>query len=176
MKVSLKSGRVIEMNNIDVANGIVFQKLTISKESFDDRLICQKKIYLLQSLGTDLGYTYNWYVHGPYSPSLTNYVYNNLDVLESYDFGRYSLSSVAENNIKKVNALEKDKRVDLKIASWYELLASLLYIFNNRGSWKIDDNNTLVDTLIKQKPQFNREQCEDAFNTLRKRGFIQAEV
>lgn len=35
------------MNNIDIANGMVFQKLAISKESFDDRLICQKKIYLL---------------------------------------------------------------------------------------------------------------------------------
>lgn len=39
------------MNNIDIANGIVFQKMEISKESFEDRLICQKKIYLLNRFG-----------------------------------------------------------------------------------------------------------------------------
>lgn len=165
------------MNNIDIANGIVFREMAINKETFDDRLICQKKIYLLQSLGTDLGYTYNWYVHGPYSPSLSNYVYNNLEVLESIDFSDYNLSEDTENNIDKVNSLLEDKRVDFGNGSWYELLASLLYIFNNRNSWKIgEDNNTLFDALIKQKPQFNREQCVYAFDTLTKRGFIQTEV
>jgi uncharacterized protein YwgA len=168
---------MIKMNNIDIANGIVFQKLAICKESFDDRLICQKKIYLLQSLGTDLGYTYNWYVRGPYSPSLTNYVYNNLDVLSSNDFSAYSLSPDAEKNIERVNALLEDKREDFGIVSWYELLASLLYIFNNRRSWKIDEeSNTLSGALIKQKPQYNEGQCDYALNTLRKRDFIPAEV
>ena len=79
------------VNNIDIANGIVFQKMAIGKESFDDRLICQKKIYLLQSLGTNLGYTYNWYVRGPYSPALTTYIYANLDVLNSNDFSEYKI-------------------------------------------------------------------------------------
>lgn len=37
------------MNNIDIANGIVFQKMEISKESFEDRLICQKR-YIFCSL------------------------------------------------------------------------------------------------------------------------------
>lgn len=35
--------RGILMNNIDVANGMIFQKLKISKDSLDDRLTCQKK-------------------------------------------------------------------------------------------------------------------------------------
>ena len=172
-----KDGRLITMNNIDIANGIVFQKMAISKDSFDDRLICQKKIYLLQSLGTDLGYTYNWYVHGPYSPSLTNYVYNNLEVLSSNDFSGYNLSTSAEKNIKVVNSLLEDRRSDFEIASWYEVLASLLYIFNNRESWKIDsEEKTLYHTLTEQKPKYNEEQCEYAFNTLQTRGFIRAEA
>lgn len=164
------------MNNIDIANGIVFQKMNISKDNFDERLICQKKIYLLQSLGTDLGYTYNWYVRGPYSPSLTNYVYNNLEVLESNDFSGYSLSQIAKNNIDKVNELLEDKRDDFGVASWYELLASLLYIYNNSSSWKIGEaGNTIYKVLIRQKPQYNEEQCEYAFNALRKRGFVSME-
>lgn len=161
------------MNNIDIANGIVFQKLAISKDNFDDRLICQKKIFLLQSLGTDLGYIYNWYVHGPYSPALTNYVYNNLDVLATNDFSEYKLSESAERNIDSVNILVEDRRSDLSEASWYELLASLLYIINNRQSWGIEpENSAIVDALIKQKPQYNVSQCNDAFTTLRKYGFI----
>ena len=137
------------MNNIDIANGIVFQKMAISKESFDDRLMSQKKVYLLQSLGTDLGYTYNWYVRGPYSPSLTNNIYNNLEVLLSSDFSQYHLSETAENNIEKVNSLI--------------------------NSWKVDDNKTsLFAALMKQKPQFSEEQCDYAFQVLEQKGFLLA--
>ena len=161
------------MNGIDVANGIVFQKMAISKESFNDRLICQKKIYLLQSLGVDLGYSYNWYVRGPYSPALTNYIYSNLDVLSSTDFSRYALSEEAEKRINQVNDLEKDKTQDMEKVSWYELLASLLYIDNNRKSWNIDDrDDSLFDTLISQKPKYNVEQCRYAYEILRLRGFV----
>jgi len=39
--------------------------------SFDNRLKYQKLIYLVQNSGLSLGYGYNWYVRGPYSPSLT---------------------------------------------------------------------------------------------------------
>ena len=162
------------MNNIDIANGIVFQKLKISKDSFDERLICQKKIYLLQSLGTDLGYTYNWYVRGPYSPALTTYIYANLDVLASSDFSDYKLAEIAERNIQCVNNLETGKRSDFTTASWYELLASLLYIHNNRESWEIDDQeNSLFLTLIKYKPQYNEEQCQYAFKVLVDERFVE---
>ncbi len=162
------------MNNIDIANGIVFQKMAIGKESFDDRLICQKKIYLLQSLGTNLGYTYNWYVRGPYSPALTTYIYANLDVLNSNDFSEYKLAEAAERNIQRVNHLESRKRSDFTTMSWYELLASLLFINNNKESWKIDEQpDTLFLTLIKHKPQYNEEQCKYGFNVLGEEGFVE---
>lgn len=174
LRYILKIGRVEGMNNIDIANGIVFQKLKISKDSFDERLICQKKIYLLQSLGTNLGYTYNWYVRGPYSPALTTYIYTNLDVLTSSDFSDYKLAKIADRNIQCVNNLEKRKRSDFTTASWYELLASLLYIYNNRESWEIDDQeNSLFLTLIKYKPQYNEDQCQHAFRVLVDERFVE---
>ena len=106
------------MNNIDIANGIVFQKLHVSKGRFDERLICQKKVYLLQSLGTNLGYTYNWYVRGPYSPALTTYVYSNLELLSHENFSEYKLAQTVEKNIQCVQDLEKEKRSDFTVASW----------------------------------------------------------
>lgn len=33
------------MTNIDVANGMVFQALGVKKDSFDNRIISQKKIF-----------------------------------------------------------------------------------------------------------------------------------
>lgn len=164
------------MNNIDIANGVVFQNLKLSKDTFNERLISQKKIYLLQSLGTDLGYTYNWYVRGPYSPSLTTYLYNNLDVLISNDFDNYKISNITQKNIKAVNDLDEEKRDDFTSVTWYELLASLLYIHNNRVSWKIDEQDgSLFETLIKYKPQYNKDQCDYAFKILKDKAFVNTE-
>ncbi|MFZ2196989.1 MAG: hypothetical protein WAV13_04585, partial [Thermodesulfovibrionales bacterium] len=44
-------------------------------DNFDNRLILQKRFYLLQKFGVDLGYRYNWYAHGPYCPTLTEDAY-----------------------------------------------------------------------------------------------------
>ena len=149
----------------------------ISKETFDDRLVCQKKIYLLQSLGTDLGYTYNWYVRGPYSPALTNYVYNNIDVLSYNDLSGYKLSQIAETNVNAVNGLANKKPEELSLVSWYELLASLLYIYNNREGWGISNTDkSLFDELINHKPQYSDEQCKMAYHVLKEGCFIKEEI
>ena len=165
------------MNNIDIANGIIFKKMELSKDSFDARIICQKKIYLLQSLGTDLGYSYNWYVRGPYSPLLANYLYTNIELLSNTNFDSYRISEKVEENISRVNSLQKQKPNDVSLASWYELLASLLYIDNNRISWKIEnDKESLFKTLIQYKPKYNQGQCTHAFDVLENEGFICVEA
>lgn len=43
--------------------------------SFDDRLIAQKLVCLLELKGIDLGYSCSLYVRGPYSPDLTQDLY-----------------------------------------------------------------------------------------------------
>gem|GEM_PF-2174854 len=161
------------MENIDIACGVIFQKMGIYKDPFDDEFICQKKIYLLESLGTDLGYTYIWYVRGPYSPSLANYLYNNLENLRAKVFSHYSLSESAGKNVERVNSLSEAKKQDMSVESWYELLASLVYIYNNKQSWKIDDKKeSLFDILIKYKPQYNMEQCQYSYDILCDQEFI----
>ena len=140
------------MTNIDITNGIVFQALSINKDSFDDRLIAQKKIYLLQELGINIGYSFNWYIRGPYSPHLTSYLYNNYDMLKEQDFTKYHLSDPAKKTINKVNDFSKACPESLSNASWYELLASVLYIIKN---WKEKDT---FDTLTKYKPKYKKEE------------------
>ena len=56
----------------NVLGGIVKRvNYKFSMETFQDRLKLQKHIYLLKAFGLDLGYNYNWYLFGPYSPTLT---------------------------------------------------------------------------------------------------------
>ena len=40
-------------------------------DSFSNRLKLQKYIYLLQTFGIDVGYSFSWYIYGPYSTQLT---------------------------------------------------------------------------------------------------------
>lgn len=162
------------MNNIDIANGLVFQRLGICKDDFNDRLIAQKKIYLLQVLGIDLGYHYSWYLHGPYSPALTSYMYANLDWIEESGeiLSKYKLSDRAKNSVQRVNELwKKIKLKDLNEAACYELLASLHYIHQNMKSWAVKDKNEVFEKLLQYKPQYSEEQCRVAFGVLETEGF-----
>lgn len=148
------------MKNIDIANGLIFQALNISKDTFEDRLLSQKKIFLLQEMGVNIGYSYNWYVRGPYSPSLTTYIYHNLDMLKEQDFSKYTLQDNVQEKIDNINSLDKKKPETLSIPSWYELLASVLYICKK---WKKENE---FDCLIKYKPQYTKGQFDEAKKAL----------
>lgn len=52
---------------------------------FDDRLIAQKLVCLLELKGVDLGYSCSLYVRGPYSPDLTQDLYAFTREFETLD-------------------------------------------------------------------------------------------
>lgn len=154
------------MNKFDIANGLIFRGLRISIDSLDDRIIAQKKVFLLQELGINLGYSYNWYIHGPYSPTLTSYLYDNLEFLQEYNFGDYACTNQVLNDINIVNDFGRNIPVGLNEVKWYELLASLLYLNRKDG---IQIREELFDRLLKYKPQYTERQCELAFERLSER-------
>lgn len=152
------------MTNIDIANGLVFQSLGISKDTFDERLLSQKKVFLLQELGVDMGYSYNWYVRGPYSPDLANYIFNNLDILKEQDLSGYQLSEESCQKIESVNNLASKKPVTINsLASWYELLASVLFIHK---LWHKNEDDVFA-CLKQYKPQYTQEQFDAAVSELK---------
>ncbi len=51
---------------------------------FDDRLVAQKLVCLLELKGIDLKYPCSIYVRGPYSPDLTKDLYEFCDEFENY--------------------------------------------------------------------------------------------
>ena len=152
------------MTNIDVANGMVFQALGVKKDSFDNRIISQKKIFLLQEMGIEIGYSYNWYIRGPYSPDLTTYIYDNLDMLKDHDFSAYKLSDTAKAAIDAINGLEEAKPQTLSVVSWYELLASIIRKWNKENPY---------ESLIKYKPKYTKTDYDAAMTQLRMIGCCQ---
>lgn len=164
---NIVEGDVI-MDNMDIAKGLVFKNLNIkSKNSLDDRVIIQKKIYLLQEKQVDLGYAYNWYLKGPYSSALTSYVYDNLDTLNSMEYKTATLNNVVVEKIQKVNEFNEFKPENLSEADWYELLASMVYIYGNHNAWSIkNEKEDIINTLMTEKPKYLRKDCEFAFSKL----------
>lgn len=125
------------------------QPLDISTK--DNRLRTQKAVYLGQLTGVDLGYRYNWYVHGPYSPSLTQ------------DY--YALEGLPEETRAQVNQAQLNEATKLKLASalplftipqevqlplhnWLELLCSWHYLIKVVG-YKAE---SAQQTIFSRKP------------------------
>ncbi|MDX9917199.1 MAG: hypothetical protein RBT15_04205 [Gudongella sp.] len=170
------------MDRLDIVNGLVFQNLEIySKDSLSDRIILQKKIYLFQEMGADLGYRYNWYLKGPYSPSLTTFVYDKLEYLQQStdEFRSYKLTENIEEIIQKINSLSDKKPYDLGLDSWFELLASIKYIYENPFLWNVEGDikiKELIEIIRREKPQFTDEHCREAINVLTEINLIRDKV
>jgi hypothetical protein len=65
-KVDALGGLLKRIGNFDPAD---------FESDFNDRLILQKTVYLMEQFGLNIGYHFSWYLRGPYSPSLARDAY-----------------------------------------------------------------------------------------------------
>jgi uncharacterized protein YwgA len=142
-----------------VLDRIGFEDIKI--DSFEKRKILQKKIYLLHLTGIDLGYRYNWYLEGPYSPALADATFTLREEIK-YDkeFDNYKLNSTTESKFGTLGRIV-DLPIDLKTSEpeWLELLASLHYL-KHIAYWAGKDNpqfGEVFEKLIKSKPHFKNK-------------------
>jgi uncharacterized protein YwgA len=149
------------MNKARILLKLIFDNIGIdprSLETFQGRFGVQKKIYLLQLTGLDLGYRYNYYLRGPYCPSLTDDAFRLRDELESNELpDQYVLR---KTTIGKINKAREIWRVPQNITAppeeWLELLASLHFL-KHFAYWPKKGKasfNEVFDNLISSKPQF----------------------
>lgn len=129
--------------------------------TFSKRLDLQKKIYLFQLTGLDLRYRYNWYLHGPYCPSLTQDVFLLREEIASNedDYEKYELSNTAKKKIKKAKAIWKGPSgVSVEHGMWVELLASLHYL-KHIAYWPGNNvtKKKIFKKLVEAKPQFSEK-------------------
>ena len=128
-------------------------------DTFSKRLNLQKRIYLLQLTGIDLGYRYNWYLRGPYCPNLTQDAFTLKDEL-AWDGDEYREYELRHDVVKKLEKAEgiwnvpSGLSVDSEI--WVELLASLHYL-KHIAYWSGNNitREMIIEKLKKTKPQFS---------------------
>jgi len=121
---------------------------------FDNRLKLQKYVYLARKFGFDLGYRYNLYIHGPYSPELANDYYRLNKVT------KYVKISLDRKFIKLIK--RKSER-------WLELAATIVMLVERYG----DIGKEMIIKLVKSnKPFATEKELENVFKELKIAGII----
>jgi len=132
----------------------IFQMLNFSSvdpNSFDNRLVYQKIIYLLQYSGVNLGYRFNWYIRGPYSPELTEVIFKVREEPSLFSESQNIRFKNQEDIDKKVKKFLKTVGEYSKDPEFLEILASIAYIKENDAQYKNSDEK-LKDRLLSLKP------------------------
>jgi len=127
-------------------------------DTFTARKTLQKKIYLLQLTGIDLGYRYNWYLQGPYCPALANDTFTLREEIKyDNDFNDYQLNSTTKNKFDALNKIVAlPDTGGIRDPEWVELLASLHYLkhiayWPGKGDPQFDE---VFEKLKESKPHF----------------------
>jgi uncharacterized protein YwgA len=98
----------------------------VDMDNFDNRLIYQKLIYLIQNYGLSLGYGYSWYVKGPYSPELTKTLFTiNPESFAESDNFRFQNDDVVIGKMHEIKTILNNKIQD---PLFLEILASIVFI------------------------------------------------
>lgn len=105
----------------------LFNAPKVDMGSFEDRVLFQKAVYLAKALGIGFGeYEFDWYVHGPYSPSLTTDGYKLYASSENHCTYRFTASE--EKKIGTLKGLFPDE-IEKRDWNRLELYASILFYF-----------------------------------------------
>ena len=145
--------------------------LPLCLDSFDDRMRLQKTIYLCQQTGVYLGYRYNWYLRGPYSPDLTRdaFALQAREKPELDEMAGWNLDEPSIQKLGKISPLWRDKP-EAEQARWLELLASVLFLqrsYDGRGK----DAAGLREILERNDKHFTENEVRRALEELARYGF-----
>ena len=149
-------------------------KLPFEIDTFVDRLIMQKAVYLAQAAGVNLGYFYHWYLHGPYSPSLTRDEFAvAMDISAGMDESEgWKLDDVSSQRLKDMGNIfaEPDR---YKLARKLELLASVHFLIDHEQVSGVDTGR-IAATLKQFKTDFSEKDVKQALEELKTYGLLAA--
>ena len=143
--------------------------------TFEGRKILQKEIYFLQEFGVDLGYSFNFYIYGPYSSELTHDAFFLESQIEQapYTVETADLSSEEEAALEQARTfLSEVREQDGERAYWLELLSSLHFLWNH--SYVINRNRDTVLSMLQGKKAIqNIEDLNTAWERLTRHNLIE---
>lgn len=150
-------------------------------KGFDNRLILQKRIYLMQLFGIDLGYRYNWYMHGPYSPSLTEDAFGVQDTQTEIDKQNagLELTQKAKGMLVKYNKLEVDLsklKESKELGKTLEIAASIHYL-KHIGFVASEVTSENIEKVLKDNGKdFSKKDIEKVWQILDTHGLIKRSI
>jgi len=164
---------------------LVLDHLGVSVDlgTFSKRFNIQKKIYLAQITGIDLGYRFSWYLRGPYSTNLTEDAFALKDEIAEgvADHEDYQLLDEVTEVLDRAKELwEKPREPAISDDDWLELLASLHYLrhiaYRPPGAKR--DFDEVFTLLVKSKPQLTNKKlpARRAWKRLDEFGLVQAKT
>ncbi len=123
--------------------------ISVSLDTFDQRLIVQKVVYLLQYFGLPVDWNYSWYLRGPYSTELTKALF---ETPES------SRSSEARGDDSEINRAVTEIRKHFSPAKMSpgDLEAAATVLFIGRSKHAKATPARLVMEVIKSKPNLSK--------------------
>lgn len=140
--------------------------------TFEDRLILQKAVYLAQTAGVNLGYYYHWYLYGPYSPSLTRDEYAiYTDISAGMDESEgWKLDDSSSQRLEEIREVFTEPERD-KLAKKLELLASVHFLIERKQvSQRITEEITSI--LRRFNKDFSEEEVRNALRELKDYGLL----
>ncbi len=143
--------------------------LSVKMDTFDDRLVFQKAVYLAQAAGIDMGYYYGWYLRGPYSSAAAAdgfAVANELAVAAGADESEgWQLDAESLAKLAKIRPLFGADETSM--TGRLELLASVHYLLARKQVVGEDAETIKQKLWACGKEQFSQEDVETALGTLR---------
>ena len=157
------------MNRRQIGLKLVLSELGLAPtmQSFEERLVLQKSIYLAQQLGVQLGYHYSWYLRGPYSKDLTADAYANLS--SSTPEG-WALDAGTMGKLEEVKRLVKQVESVTNPTRELEKLASVLFVMK---TGQATESDSITARMRAAGKDFNQQEVDDAILILREFNVVQ---
>lgn len=145
--------------------------ISSEQDTFDNRLILQKAIYILQASGINFGYRYSWYIKGPYCPDVT---YEAFDMKGSPLVSQYRLGPQTAEKIKPLvplfNYLKTDDTDDSS-GRKFERLASILFVLKT-GQSVASDTAEIKARMEKAKKYYSQDEVDASVRVLQQYNLV----
>jgi len=159
------------LNRKEVLGGLLHRIGNYSPAQFDQdfnqRLIIQKTIYLMQQFDLYIGYDFNWYLRGPYSPDLTR---DSYQILRRYgELPKIGFADLeAEARFQRFLAFTSRRLHD---HDWLEAVASIHYLHKRTSN---NDPETIYRRITAKMPNLNRKLFDESWAHLNSFGLLEA--
>jgi uncharacterized protein YwgA len=150
--------------------GVVLKRIgNFDLGTFKGRLVLQKTIYLLQSYGLNLGYTFSWYIHGPYSPELAKTAFRLQKSFTQIPVTEFTEPQIEAKFSDFLGFLGEEKTN----GDWLEQLACTHFL---KAINPEEEKSEIIQKVLKHESHFTKKQCQEAWAYLVRNKLVMGEA